>query len=476
MSTVRKEIAVQGQLQPPHKPWERLIPRSVINEFCLERERKLLPASVRSFFEERCKTRLDGVFIRRGPAAARLCALLEARALVLENEIFVADRHWLFDTDHSWRVLAHELVHILQQQSKGSSSRESVVALGNPDDPYEIEADRVANELLAGSLTSVPTSDASGVIRRTFTVMPSANIVMTYDGAVPGVSYRAHKVATLHLTKNSGRLLALPAQGQTRAQVLAASAIQITANISVLSTDSSDLSSSKLEFHFLQFFKLRACSATYGGLKSEDGRMILDYATPPAFSQQGQYMLDATWGGPSYPYVDEDAPVIQQIAGTLWNVALTMSDHPNFEHPLVLPNDLTNAKNYLCAANFSYEIVTVLLVRDRSPVKPVNTALGFITWSAVYACTFPWAKDGSGSIPYAALLMRKEFKVSKAAAGNPSDRTVAAMITDPPDDQDDVYNNAMGQAQQAIARAATNTPYFEESKSWDDFDFSENFR
>ncbi len=353
------------------------------------------------------------------------------------------------------------------------------MALGHPDDPYEIEADRVANELLAGSLTSVPTPDASGVIRRTFTVMPSANIVMTYDGAVPGVSYRAHKMATLHLTKNSGRLLALPAQGQTRAQVLAASAIQITANISVLSTDSSDLSlsSSKLEFHFLQFCKLRACSATYGGLRSEDGRMILDYATTPAFSQQGQYMLDATWDGPSYPYTDEHAAVIQQIGGpALWNVALTMSDHPNFEHPLVLLNDLTKAKNYLCAANFSYEIVTVLIVRDRSPLKSVNTALGFITWSAVYAFTFPWAKDGSGSIPHPALLTRKEFKVSKAAAGSPSDRTVAAMIKDPPGDPDDLYNTAIVQAQKAMEHATTNTPYFEESKSWDDFDFSENFR
>jgi hypothetical protein len=475
MSTLRKEIAVQDQLQPPRKPWERMIPRSGLNEFCLGHERELLPASVRSSFEERCRTRLAAVFIRRGPAAARLCALLEARALVWENEIFVADRHWLFDTEHSWRVLAHELVHILQQQSKGCSSQEPVVPLGNPEDPYEVEADRIANDLLAGSLISVPTGDASGAIRRTFTVAPTPNMVMMHDGVIPGVSYpTARRVATLHLTKNSGRLLAL-GEGRTKDQVRDASAIQITANITVVSDDSRDLSSSDLKFHFIQFFKLKACSATYGGLTSSGGRMILDYAAPPSFPQQGQYMLDAAPGSDSYPYVDMYAPVIRKIGMTpLWNVALSMYDHPNFEHPLVLPNDLTRAKNYLCAANFSYDIMTVVLVRDLSPVKPVNTALGSITWSAVYACTFPWARDGSNVSP--ARLMRKEFQVSDTVTGSPGDRTVAAMIKDPSDDPADVYNVAADQAKSAVGHATTNTPNFEQSNSWDDFDFSENFR
>lgn len=475
MSTLEQGIAVQAQLQPARKPSERLIPRSLLSEMSVEHERRPLPASVRSFFEERCRTRLDNIFVRRGSAATRLCALLEARALVLQNEIFVADRDWLFGTDYSFRVLAHELVHILQQRSNGYSSQKSVVPLGTPGDLYDVEADCIANELLAGCLNSVPTPDTSGAIRRKFTVMPKPGMVMTYDGVIPGVSYpRRARVATLHLTKNSNALVAL-GERRGKDEVKRAGAIKITADLTVMSDDKSDLSSSNLKFHFMQFFKLKACSATYGGLISSDGKMILDYAVLPAFPKQGQYMVDGDCTSDDYPYVEMYEPLMQRVPWTtMWKVTLTMYDHPNLEHPLVLPNSVTRADNYLCAANFSYDIMTVLLLRDLSRPKPVNTPLASITWSAMYACTFPWAKDGSRVFP--PRFMRKEFQVSDTLIGSPSDRTVAAMIKEFSDDQNDAYNVASEQAKKAVARATSNTPNFNQSNTWYDFDFSENFR
>jgi hypothetical protein len=72
--------------------------------------------------------------------------------------------------------------------------------------------------------------------------------------------------------------------------------------------------------------------------------------------------------------------------------------------------------------------------------------------------------------------MRKEFQVSDTLSGSPSDRTVAAMIQEFSDDQNDSYNVAAEQAKKVIARATSNTPNFNQCNAWYDFDFSENFR
>lgn len=82
-----------------------------------------LPDSTRAFFESRLDGNLDQVRVHAGPAAARSAEALNARAYADGSHIVFGEGAYAPETGAGKRLLAHELVHVLQSREPGTLSR-----------------------------------------------------------------------------------------------------------------------------------------------------------------------------------------------------------------------------------------------------------------------------------------------------------------------------------------------------------------
>lgn len=231
-----------------------------------------------------------------------------------------------------------------------------------------------------------------------FTVLPNATMEATCTGATPGVSYaqrNAGYYAIFHLTRNSGGIVA-----NTMRNAADISAIRIKATIMVQSTNPrEDLAGSDLRFRFIQFFAVTDHRAYYAGPASNEGNMYLDFASQPAFSGEGDAMLDSESKSPIFPYFEMYPPQYVRLNAGLWRVTIAMDDHPFTKLPLRLTNFYTRKDNYLCTASKEFNVVTALVVRDFSDAsKPKLTFLGSMVWGAQIGCSFHWSKGPAESL------------------------------------------------------------------------------
>ncbi len=183
---------------------EVLIPRDLLKLWLAFGEETPMPPSLRRYMEARFGTDLQDVRIHTGAVAAHLCNTLKARALTLGNDILFADGEYEpYAPEGRW-LLAHELVHVLQQRAAGGAalswraswdlSSAEVVALGDDDDDCETEADRLAAEVIDGGLRSPVTADHSGAIRGTRRVSNADAVVQ--DTPPPRTTFRPQLVAS----------------------------------------------------------------------------------------------------------------------------------------------------------------------------------------------------------------------------------------------------------------------------------------
>jgi hypothetical protein len=111
-----------------------------------------LDPGTQAAMEEKLGHRLDEVRVHTGTEADRAATLLEADAFTSGPDLVFAAHRYRPETDEGRRLLAHELVHALQQ-GLGSSERTALqvgdVAVPN-NDPLEREADLAADEIAAG--------------------------------------------------------------------------------------------------------------------------------------------------------------------------------------------------------------------------------------------------------------------------------------------------------------------------------------
>ena len=82
-----------------------------------------LPESSRAFFEPRFGHDFGSVRIHADPRAAKLARSINARAFTLGQHIYFADGQNRPDTEAGRHLLAHELVHTIQQRSRLNSDR-----------------------------------------------------------------------------------------------------------------------------------------------------------------------------------------------------------------------------------------------------------------------------------------------------------------------------------------------------------------
>jgi Domain of unknown function (DUF4157) len=400
------------------------LPWCAVQNYLVEREVAPLPASSCCFIKDRFGVGLGDVRVYAGPAASRLCDILQARALVLNRDLVFGGGQHLLHTVAGQRLLVHEIVHLIQsQQHQGKPQPSQSLLVGDPQSPYELEADRIADDVMNGRVRTAPTPDMSGAIRRSFTVLPNATMEATYTGATPGVSYvwrSSEPFAVLHLTRNSAAIVSDSAR-----KLSDISAIRITANIPVLTDTRENLADSDLRFRFVQFFALRDKRAYYAGPSSGDGNMYLDFARKPAFSGEDELMLDTEPKSNIFPYFEMYPPHYRRIGPSLWNVTIAMDDHPFSDLPLRLSNFYTKKINFLCTASKAFNVVTALVVRDYTDAsQPKTTLLGQMLWGAELGFSLRWTKGADHTVvPNPAEYNTRTFYCKDARMGFDADLT-----------------------------------------------------
>jgi uncharacterized protein DUF4157 len=108
-----------------------------------------LDADTRAFMEPRFGHDFGHVRIHTDAEAAASAKAVNARAYTIGDHVTFAAGAYQPARETGRRLLAHELVHVVQQQHVPAVGKEPSVRVGAPDDPAEREADRAA-DLLVG--------------------------------------------------------------------------------------------------------------------------------------------------------------------------------------------------------------------------------------------------------------------------------------------------------------------------------------
>jgi hypothetical protein len=443
------------------------LPRTFLRDRLVEREAAPLEPSLRGFMEEKFRTALGDVRIHAGPAAAGLCAALNARAFAWGHDLVFGRGEYAPAGKAGQWLLAHELVHVLQQRSASRPAQLPDVPIGDLRDDCESEADRLAEQALGIGLRSAVTSDATGAIRRAIRVLAdSAEMKVNRDEATP-VTYvnMPLRSAFLYLNKNEDPII----YQQNTASEQDASAINIQGQVDVELGPRDDLS--KWGFRFIQLAKTSIAYFAYAGRQSSHGSMYVHRAIAPALPAKyvHQFTLDSTenlYGKNVMPFMNLRAPLITRKRGGIATVSTDLDDHPHLKCALVIRNAETNLDNYLYHAIGLKEYITAFVVRDKAGViQP----LAHVDWHIFWQATYRWEGTREQDILSASAETRAEYVavrgadlvytclgsiadrrdvyVGKVIKGPPADTNLAAMITNP---TADVNETAQALSQAAI--------------------------
>lgn len=121
-----------------------------------------LSAQSREFFEPRLGCDLGGVRLHTDANAARSASAVNALAYAVGNHIVFGAGQFAPDTPSGQRLLAHELAHTVQQRG-ATMPPEGDLAMSQPDDFHERQADRVADSIMSANDSELIESPAAAL-------------------------------------------------------------------------------------------------------------------------------------------------------------------------------------------------------------------------------------------------------------------------------------------------------------------------
>src|SRR5689334_15729859 len=134
---------------------------------------KPLSTELRDYFEPRFGHDFSRVRIHTDAAAADTSRALNARAYTLGSDVVFAPGQYKPETPDGRRLLAHELTHVVQQESgnTGSQLATSTFSIAPANDPSEAEADQVAravcsNDAAPGAAPQLASSSSHTIHRQ----------------------------------------------------------------------------------------------------------------------------------------------------------------------------------------------------------------------------------------------------------------------------------------------------------------------
>ena len=136
-----------------------------------------LPAGVRRTMEARLGHDFGQVRIHTGSRAGDSAAAVGARAYAVGRDIVFGGGQFAPETSEGQRLLAHELAHVVQQETgKGRVGSGPGIEIGAADDPLERDAEQVAHAAsAAGTPTpAVPRASAGSIVAADRSPRPSS--------------------------------------------------------------------------------------------------------------------------------------------------------------------------------------------------------------------------------------------------------------------------------------------------------------
>lgn len=103
-----------------------------------------LPSEIRGDLEQATGHSLDHVKLHAGAEGAATAAAHDARAVAIGSDIYMGEGQLNATTDEGRELIAHEVAHVVQAQSRPGPDRAAAKRDGGSSDPDEIEADTFA--------------------------------------------------------------------------------------------------------------------------------------------------------------------------------------------------------------------------------------------------------------------------------------------------------------------------------------------
>ena len=168
-----KREAIQRSVGPAAAARAPAEPPAIVYD-ALRSGGQALAAADRGFFESRMGHDFAGVRVHTGALAGRSADAVDAHAYSVGRDIVFAASRYAPGTSAGRKLLAHELVHVLQQgQTGGAEGPSRGLELADPSGAAELEAARLASRVADGPPLAVgmPRTSTSlagrGVIHRT---------------------------------------------------------------------------------------------------------------------------------------------------------------------------------------------------------------------------------------------------------------------------------------------------------------------
>lgn len=117
-------------------------------------EGSALDHGTRSFMESGFGYDFGGVRVHADSGAAQASRGLRAQAFTMGRDIYFASGRYQPQTHDGQRLLAHELTHVVQQDSGAASGNMSKSLVSEPGDVFEREADATAERIVGGGSAS----------------------------------------------------------------------------------------------------------------------------------------------------------------------------------------------------------------------------------------------------------------------------------------------------------------------------------
>ena len=442
----------------------QLLSRAFLQDWLSRHPAAPLESPIRGFMESKFRADFGNVRIHTGPAAADLCAALQARAFTWGRDIVFGGEQYAPMTEVGRQLLAHELAHVLQQRAVIPSAQSDVVPIGNPWDDCEKEADRLAEEALSTGLRSAVTRDMSGALRRAIVIDPnSAKMTVNSKDAVPGVDITANRTgAVLHLTKNARPIIAEAYSGTTAQEIeKELSAINIKAEISLSLGPRDNILTWR--FGFIQLAREVTNLWGFAGPSSSEGSIAINLADPPAMPAKfaGRFCLDSGIDHDEdniMPFTNGRSPNLVRDAKGGAKIVVEMDDHPHAIIPTNMPNEKTKSQNYLYRASKAFEALTVFVARNS---EGVIQPLAHVGWQMIWSAAFIWI--GGRCQP---SMRAKAFTVGDVIKGAPGDPDLAAMVTKRTTDIRETYNFLTNLASRRAFQPGISSWSFSEKESW----------
>ena len=126
---------------------------------------KPLDPHIRAFMEPRFGHDISKVRVHTDEKAAESARAVNALAYTVGQDVVFGANQYAPATQEGKRLLAHELVHTVQQGSQGKLQK---LTIGKHDDVFEKEADKIALRVLEGKPQNIisPLQRTAGIIQR----------------------------------------------------------------------------------------------------------------------------------------------------------------------------------------------------------------------------------------------------------------------------------------------------------------------